>query len=310
MERFLTDLDTTFRVDHFSGLHVMKYAHVHAQYELYFCTENVEQKSVINGIEYTYQYPCVILSPPYTVHSMSCEDPRAVDFDCYVFYFDERMLSSYKEELIPKGLRGMIGGRIFRLTEEQAEYLKGLLVWCERSSAAVTMMQRELTFLLFLNKIFEICSEEKTIYVDGGPDYIREVLGYIAEHFCEPIDTQTILRRFSVSRSKLDRDFKKQTGSTVHDFLVSCRINQAKILLQAEPVLPIQEIAVRCGIENESYFFPFFKRYTGITPVEYRGRIQVDNENTKTPHSGKNKKDKEKADGKNYIYGCGEHSIC
>ncbi len=309
MGRFLTDLDTTFRVDHFSGLHVMKHAHVHAQYELYFCTENVEQKSIINGVEYIYQYPCVILSPPYTVHSMSCEDSRAVDFDRYVFYFDKRMLSSYKEELIPEKLREMIGGRIFRLTQEQADYLKKLLVWCDEPPVGPTMMQRELSFLLFLNKFFQMCSEEEMICVGGGPDYIREVLLYVAEHFCEAIDVLTVARRFSVSRSKLDRDFRRCTGSTVHDFLESCRVNQAKILLQAEPPLSIQEIASRCGIESESYFFPFFKRHAGMTPLEYRNEIQQSKErifNRKAVEI----KNKGEDYGQDYIYGCGEHGIC
>ena len=311
MGKFLTDLDTTFRADHFSGLHVMKYAHVHAQYELYFCTENVEQKSVINGEEYIYQYPCVILSPPYTVHSMSCEDPSAVDFDRYVFYFDETMLSSYREELIPKELRRRFGGRIYRLTQEQADYLKAMLTWCDDPAFGTSAAQKELGFLLFLNKLFSFCSEEETICVDSGPDYIREVLGYVAEHFCEAIDVQSVALHFSVSRSKLDRDFRRCTGNTVHDFLESCRVNQAKLLLQLDPPLSIQEIASRCGIESESYFFPFFKRHTGITPLEYRSNKQKE-ERTNYRVAGKIKETKEKGeqDGKDYIYGCGEYGFC
>ena len=308
MGKFLTDLGTNFRVEHYSGLSVMKHAHIHAQYELYFCTENVEQKSVINGMEYVYRYPCVILSPPYTVHSMSCDDPDAVNFDRYVFYFDEKLLASYREELIPKELRQMLGGRIFRLSVEQADYLKRLLLWCNEMSADSMAREQELTCMLFLNKLFEICPQEQTLLVEGGPDYIRQVLRYVAEHMSSPIDVQDVTRKFSVSRSKLDRDFKRFTGITVHDYLESCRINQAKGLLQIEPFLSIQEIASRCGFESEPYFFPFFKRHTGMTPVEYRSRFQTNHESK--PQCGKNKKEKGEQDGKDYIYGCGEHSIC
>ncbi len=308
MGSFLTDLGTNFRVEHYSGLSVMKHAHVHAQYELYFCTENVEQKSVINGVEYVYRYPCVILSPPYTVHSMSCDDPDAVDFDRYVFYFDEKMLSSYKEELVPKELRQMIGGRIFRLSVEQADYLKRLLTWCDEMPESVVVREQELTCMLFLNKLFEICSGEQTVLVEGSPDYIRRVLRYVADHMSSPIGVQEVAEEFSVSRSKLDRDFKKFTGITVHDYLESCRINQAKGLLGTEPSLSVQEIAARCGFESEPYFFPFFKRHTGMTPVEYRSRFQTNHE-TK-PQSGNHKNKKEKENGKDYIYGCGEYGIC
>lgn len=287
MGKFLTDLGTNFRVEHYSGLSVMKYAHVHAQYELYFCTEDVEQKSIINGVEYVYHYPCVILSPPYTVHSMSCDDPNAVDFDRYVFYFAEEMLASYRADLIPRELLRMIGGRILRLTGEQADYLKRLLLWCEEMPSMVSAKEQELSCILFLNKLFEICSEEQTVLVDGGPDYIRKVLRYIGENMSSPIDILDVARTFSVSRSKLDRDFKRFTGITVHDYLESCRLNQAKWLLQGDPPIPIQEIALRCGFESVPYFFPFFKRHTGLTPLEYRVRFAKDHK--AKPQSGNDK---------------------
>ncbi|MBR2354217.1 MAG: helix-turn-helix transcriptional regulator [Clostridia bacterium] len=310
MEIFLTDFGTTFRMEHFSGLSVMRYAHIHAQYELYFCTEDVEQRSVINGVEYVYQYPCVILSPPYTVHSMSCTDTRAVDFDRYVFYFDEEMLSSYKTELIPSALRQMGEGRIFRLSQDQAEYLKRLLVWCEEQPDEISKNTKELTCVLFLNKLFEICSEGQTTKVEGSPSYIQEVRRYVVEHFCEPLDIQNLARLFSVSRSKLDRDFKKYTGITVHDFLESCRINQAKRLLQSRKVYSIFEIATRCGFDSESYFFPFFKRHTGLTPSEFRNEYRKVSDHESKPSCGNNKKKEGEQNGKDYLYGCGEHSIC
>ena len=265
MNRFLTDLDTRFRVEHFKGLSVMMHAHVHALYELYFCTENVEQKSIINGIEYVYHYPCVILSPPYTVHSMSCEDPDAVDFDRYVFYFNE--------EMVPAKMRSMVGGTIFRLSEEQADYLKRLLVWCEEVPSANATREWELTCMLLLSRLFEICSEEHTVSVESGPNYIQSVLQYVSAHLSEPIDAKEIARRFSVSRSKLDRDFKRYTQNTFHDYLESCRLNLAKSLLCVVPPLSIREIAPRCGFESESYFFPFFKRQTGMTPLEFRNQL-------------------------------------
>ena len=77
-----------------------------------------------------------------------------------------------------------------------------------------------------------------------------------------------------ISRSKLDRDFKQYTGTTIHAFMDMCRLNQAKILLGLRPYLSIAEIATYCGFTGETYFFPFFKRNTGMTPIQYRAYIE------------------------------------
>ncbi len=270
MGGFLTDFDTKFRMEHFVGISVMRYAHVHSQYELYFCTENVKQKSVINGVEYEYKYPCAILSPPYTVHSMSCEDPCAMDFDRYVFYFGEDLFHSYEKHLLPSRLSRSNVAQMFPLTVEQANYLRSLLVGCEKEPFAATSAEQELMLVFLLNKLFDFCSEDRTVEVGVASEYLARVLQYVAEHFHKPIDSGTIAREFSVSRSKLDRDFKRFAGLTAHEFLESCRINHAKILLQKHQSLSVSQIAEQCGFGSETYFFPFFKRCTGMTPMEFR----------------------------------------
>ena len=70
---------------------------------------------------------------------------------------------------------------------------------------------------------------------------------YIAEQFQNPIGSLDIAEHFSVSRSKLDRDFKRFTGITPRQFIEFCRINHAKILLGRKESLSIREIAEKCG---------------------------------------------------------------
>ena len=104
MAGFLSDNGVDLKTEYYHSISVMLNTHVHPQYELYFCADNVRQKSVINGIEYTYKYPCVILSTPYTVHSMSCVEENADSYERYVFYFGEKTLQAFGERLLPRGL--------------------------------------------------------------------------------------------------------------------------------------------------------------------------------------------------------------
>ena len=267
---FLFDNGTGLAMEHYSKVSVMRHTHVHPRYELYFCTEKVLQKSVINGVEQVYRYPCVILSTPYTVHSMSCEEAGATSYDRYVFYFDEGLVSAFGAQLLPKALFSRNTGLLFALTEGQAAYLKRLIDHCEPSA---TLVQRELMFLLFVHKLLAFCPMEQVVQIGTPSVYIQDVMQYVSEHLEENWDGEVLAKRFAVSRSKLDRDFKGFTGMTLHRFCELCRLNRAKYLLERRPELSAVQIATACGFESETYFFPFFKAKTGMTPMEFRQQI-------------------------------------
>lgn len=276
MGGFLANVKGRFHLEHYEGNSVMKGAHVHNRYELYLCVDDVKQRSVINGEEYRYQYPCAILSPPYTVHSMSCDDPEAEDFERYVFYFSEELLDSYDgAHLIPSELSRTNVGQMFPLTGEDAAYLKRMLRVCHTENPSSSLAEQEAMMIFLLNKIFAFCPKNQIIEVGLSSEYIGHVLRYIAEQFQNSIGSLDIAEHFSISRSKLDRDFKRFTGITPRQFIEFCRINHAKILLERKEPLSIREIAEKCGFESETYFFPFFKRCTGMTPLQFRQSMNI-----------------------------------
>ena len=100
--------------------------------------------------------------------------------------------------------------------------------------------------------------------------YIQDVLRYVAENIASAPDADTIAKHFAVSRSKLDRDFKASVGMTVHEFFETCRLNYAKSLLSSKKAYTAAEISEACGFKNETYFFAFFKKHTGLSPSEYK----------------------------------------
>ena len=146
-----------------------------------------------------------------------------------------------------------------------------LAVMCHDSRS---LAERELTLALFVNRLLSCCSDEDVIKVGTQSFYIQDVLQYIFENCGKELNSDDISRRFAVSRSKLDRDFKKFTGKTVHGYVEICRFNRAIHLLKSREDMSIGEIAAQCGFESETYFFPFFKKKMGITPAEYRKRAK------------------------------------
>jgi AraC-like DNA-binding protein len=72
-----------------------------------------------------------------------------------------------------------------------------------------------------------------------------------------------------MSPAYLGRIFKKLTLKSVPDYLNEYRIERAKELLVSTHV-SIEEISQKTGYNNNTYFYKVFKKYTGITPAEYR----------------------------------------
>ena len=74
------------------GAPKMRMTHVHPQYELYFFPRAVSQKLVINNQQEICRTACIVISKPYTVHSMVAIEDCPPDLERYVVYFNEQML--------------------------------------------------------------------------------------------------------------------------------------------------------------------------------------------------------------------------
>ena len=67
----------------------------------------------------------------------------------------------------------------------------------------------------------------------------------------------------------LSRLFKKETGASLNDYIVTEKMRAAQSLL-SDTNIPVSLIATKVGYSNFSYFSQVFKKYTGMSPVEYR----------------------------------------
>lgn len=66
--------------------------------------------------------------------------------------------------------------------------------------------------------------------------------------------------------------FKQETGETLVKYITDYRMKRAKELLE-EQKLKIVQVGQACGYDNQSYFNRLFKNYFGMTPKQYRERI-------------------------------------
>lgn len=98
---------------------------------------------------------------------------------------------------------------------------------------------------------------------------INAILDYLQQHYERDISLQAMAKYVSMDENYLSGLFKKKTGDTFINYLQKLRVDEAKFYLK-ETELTVAEIGERCGFANPSYFFKIFKRWTGLTPNEYR----------------------------------------
>lgn len=100
-------------------------------------------------------------------------------------------------------------------------------------------------------------------------DNIQKAVYYINENIAQPMSVQGISKNVGISKSALYRGFHAHFGCTVSRYISRVRIEKAIVLL-SDNNLSIEEIALRVGFADGSYFSKTFKKEKGISPLKYR----------------------------------------
>lgn len=97
---------------------------------------------------------------------------------------------------------------------------------------------------------------------------IRRMLNYIHGHYREELSLDQIAAAADISKSEALRCFKAGLHTTPAAYLTEYRLGCAKDLLQ-NGGYTVQQVALECGFDNSSYFCKVFKKYLGISPLEF-----------------------------------------
>lgn len=100
-------------------------------------------------------------------------------------------------------------------------------------------------------------------------DMMQQVKFFLSQNYASRISLEQLARRFEVSPAYLSRLFRRETGVSFSDYLVTLRLEAAAALLH-NTSLQVAEVALRCGFNGNSYFIQVFREHFGTTPRSYR----------------------------------------
>lgn len=92
---------------------------------------------------------------------------------------------------------------------------------------------------------------------------------YIDQHYKENVTLDILAETVSINKFYMAHAFKQEYGISPINYLIFCRIREAKRLL-AETDLSLSQIAAVLGFSSSSYFSQSFRSAEGISPTEYR----------------------------------------
>lgn len=78
----------------------------------------------------------------------------------------------------------------------------------------------------------------------------------------------------NITPNHLNKSLKAVTGKSPARWIGETIVLEAKVLL-SQSSLPISEVAEDVGFEDQSYFTRLFKKYEGITPTDFRKKIEL-----------------------------------
>ncbi|MGN6400384.1 MAG: GlxA family transcriptional regulator [Flavisolibacter sp.] len=132
---------------------------------------------------------------------------------------------------------------------------------------------------IFCSKVFQIemdrQSQSAFIIFKGqklhNDEMVQKAQFYIESKLHEKISVEDMSSRFAVGRRNFDRRFIKATGNTPVEYAQRVKIESAKKAFE-NTRKTVNEVMYEVGYSDVKAFREVFRKITGMSPLEYRGR--------------------------------------
>lgn len=187
-------------------------------------------------------------------------------------YVSEQIEKLKKEEkLEPDTSRMYLHELLVRIKMELEKYGKNAALEEEYSDLYKQINELEYLedirqdFVYFLDRVME------RLEVSEENEIVHAAKKYVREHLAEDLRVAWVSHSLGVSADYMSHLFKVETGIRFIDYVNHVRTEYACDRLRGTED-KIYEIGEESGFENTNYFIKVFKKYTGMTPSDFRKR--------------------------------------
>lgn len=255
---------------HFS----VKYPHRHDFFEVLYLLKG-SGYHVIDANKYKINPPCVFFMSPGQAHKLELSN----DIEGFIFIFtaDFYLLNrSNQNSLIEFPFFYTIhqdNPPLLLENENDIHFLESLF---RQSISEINQARETIPEMLrsILDLILTTCAarypiNENLLNKGKGQILVKRFFHLVEENHQKNLSLSDYAELIGITPNHLTQTVKLLTGQTSSQIIKAKQLLEIKRLL-VHTSLNISEIANQLNFEDQSYFTKFFKRETGITPIQYR----------------------------------------
>ncbi len=240
------------------------YEHSIAPFSRLYYVKNGRAKIFFDGEALEMTPGNVYLIPPDAEISYRCEDGDILE-KIYFHFFATTVERYDLLSTLPQGVYEL------SISEVNAENLFSL--YSENNYMSILKIKSIVyqTVVAFFSKFHQGNTEIKQYSTT-----VRDALNYIQSNCDANFSVQSLADSLFVSKSKISKQFKDETGMTIGQYNETLLFDKAKILLLRD-YLSIQQISSTLGFCDQFYFSRRFKKKFNVSPTQYRKGLFVEN---------------------------------
>ena len=257
---------------HFS----VKYPHRHDFFEVLYLLKG-SGFHVIDGNKYEIQPPSVFFMSPGQAHKIEFSS----DIEGYIFIFtgDFYLINqSNQNRLIefPFFFTIRQDNPPLVLTDHkniqflESLFKKGIHELKKETNYSIDLLRSILDLILtFSATLYQY--EEENVNKGKGHIVVKRFFQLVEENYQKNLTVAQYADKLAITPNHLTQTVNRLTGKTSSQIIKAKQILEIKRLL-VHSNLGVSEIANQLNFPDQSYFTKFFKRETGISPLQYRAK--------------------------------------
>lgn len=246
------------------------------------------ERDMYGGIaEVTLHAPAVICHPAFTVHSSGAPQPKPyVHRGCAIYC--KVVQSGIRLSLNVRSPAEAYATHNLEINDPDLAHMARLYIAELRADSHESAQALQLAFMLRMHRYLsqhralisnscwvtppDILPDAAKVLSAANVQLCQHLTEHIINHLHSPLSLNALAKRFHVSGVHLNSVFKQAHGTTVMNFVTQMRLEAAKTILAAGQER-ISDIAQLVGFASNASFTNSFRRATGLSPKEYRKRM-------------------------------------
>ena len=249
------------------------YMHIHDNFEI-FCFASGNADYMVEGKIYSLRPGCLMLMRSAEIHKVLINTNEPYERYVINFYPEALMKLGFPESFFKPFTERSLGEHNLYLPAEFSNlqpqsFFEKMLAESGEAEGMRNTLSNLASLLASINVAFDKKGQKSD--TRNQKSEADEIIDYINENLFTDISLSSISDTLHISPSQINRIFKKLTGTSVYNYIISKRLIVAQELIaKGENATTASQ---NCGFHDYSSFYRLYKKHFGTAPTDAKKKI-------------------------------------